>query len=193
MQQPTKIFFANRNHAPILVWLNLCEKVSAPTSFHYCLQVFKVLNFGDSCGQYLALRTMWRPRRRQISREQGMLPRSVSWDQSWNYALCLGFSCIVAEQPIFVKVSGSTRFHSKVIRILNVFLKKELFLLKHFPFITFRPNVCEYVPNGLPPWRHSNIINFKQLSKRGNFNRLENIFHKDYHSSLSFDFFIESE
>ena len=39
---PPKIFFAKTNHAAILVWLNLCEKVSAPTSFHYSLQVFKV-------------------------------------------------------------------------------------------------------------------------------------------------------
>ena len=73
--------------------------------------------------------------------------------------------------------------------MLNVFLKKELARLKRFPFITFRPNVCEYVPNGLLPSRHNNIINFKQQWKRGNFNSLENIFHKDYHSSISSDFF----
>ena len=58
--------------------------------------------------------------------------------------------------------------------MLNVFLKKELARLKHFPFITFRPNVCEYVPNGMLPSRHNNIINFKQPWKRANFNSLEN-------------------
>lgn len=148
MQQPTKIFFANRNHAPILVWLNLCEKVSAPTSFHYCLQVFKVLNFGGSCGQYLALRTMWRPRRRQISREQGMLPRSVSWDQSWNHALCLGFSCIVAEQPIFVKVSGSTRFTLRLYAFWMYFWRRNFFSLSTFPLLLFAPmfvSTCQMV------------------------------------------------
>ena len=36
---------------------------------------------------------------------------------------------------------------------------------------------------------HDNIINFKQPWKRGNFNSLKNIFHKDYRSLLSFDFF----